>query len=57
MLKGDDSFAEQLPNKQFLDTKLNQEVLLSGPPNLDSDSEFNRNSSMMAHGYNGPGTG
>jgi hypothetical protein len=44
-----DSLSNQLPNPNFRDTKINENVLLSGPPNVDSDSEFNRGSSMMGY--------
>ena len=46
-LNKDNSFANQLPNDRFTDARLNEKILMSGPPNADSDSEFNRNSSMM----------
>ena len=45
------SFANQLPNSQFLDTKINENIMMSGPPN-ESDSDFNRNSSMMVRSNN-----
>jgi hypothetical protein len=52
-LKAVDSLANQLPNPNFRDTRINENVLLSGPPNVDSDSDFNRNSSMMARNTRG----
>ena len=43
------SFADQLPNRHFTDDRLNEKILMSGPPTLDSDSEFNRHSTIMSH--------
>lgn len=48
-LNKDMSFADQLPNRHFTDDRLNQKILMSGPPTLDSDSEFNRHSTIMSH--------
>ena len=42
------SFADQLPNRQFTDVALNEKIFNSGPPTIDSDSEFNRNSTIMS---------
>jgi hypothetical protein len=46
-LQKDDTLSNQLPHAKFRDTRINENVLNSGPPNIDSDSEFNRGSSMM----------
>ena len=43
------SFADQLPNRHFVDEELNKKILMSGPPTIDSDSEFNRNSTIMSN--------
>lgn len=43
------SFADQLPNRHFTDMRLNEKILMSGPPTVDSDSDFNRHSTIMSH--------
>lgn len=47
------SFADQLPNRHFTDMRLNEKILMSGPPTIDSDSEFNRHSTIMSHIHGG----
>ena len=47
-LNKDMSFADQLPNRHFIDKNLNEKILMSGPPTIDSDSEFNRHSTIMS---------
>jgi hypothetical protein len=47
-LNKDMSFADQLPNRHFLDKNLNEKILMSGPLTIDSDSEFNRHSTIMS---------
>jgi hypothetical protein len=44
-----ETLSNQLPHANFRDNRINETVLLSGPPNIDSDSDFNRGSSMMAN--------
>jgi len=46
-MSGVNSFADVLPNNEFLDTRINDNIMNSGPPNVDSDSDFNRNNSSL----------
>jgi hypothetical protein len=41
------SFADQLPNTEFLDEQINDSIMHGKPPNAETDSEFNRTSSML----------
>ena len=45
-------FTDQLPQQEFTDHKLNEKILMSGPPTEDSDSEFAKTSSQMVTAKN-----